>query len=422
MRHLVVGSGLIVVGVVGLWLSLPVETTDDVWQQRRPPATYTALEQATARIPTNPRLRSALGAACLSDPLHFDHQAAEQHLRQALALAPYDARLWGLLGDALAIGGKVDEAEQVLRQAHALAPNHFISQWRLANALLRVGKLAEAVPYARGALRSNPNQAVLMLDLGWRISGGDRRFVESLLPSDLLGIEYQYLRLLLTHQRVEDAVARWQAVLREKDTERIWTNAFLQDLLAAQAYEPAWRVWATVPERQALGLKPTTMYDGGFRQPVVQTPIFEWRFRQGAEGVRLARDQKIERPFEGNALQITYDSPGPSLIHAQQLLALPPGNYRLSYFARSENLVTAALPCIELTSLRRREWRVRSVPNLRGTQPWQRVELDFTVSPDLGAVELSIARPADCVTPGNCPITGVVWFGGLSLEPRTRSQ
>ncbi|MCS7079455.1 MAG: tetratricopeptide repeat protein [Chloracidobacterium sp.] len=421
-RRLISGWALIVVGGLGLALSLPVETTDDVWQQRKPPATYTALEQAAARAPSNPRLWSTLGAACLFDPLHLDYQASERHLRRALTLAPYDARLWGMLGDTLAISGKVDEAERVLRRAHELAPNHFISQWRLANALIRVGKLDEAVPYARGALRSNPGQAILMLDLGWRVSGGDRRFVEALLPPGMLGIEYQYLRLLLTYQRIEDAVARWREVLREQDADRVWTNAFLQDLLTAQAYEPAWRVWAAVPERQALGLKRTEVYDGGFRQPVAKAPIFEWRFRQNEEGVRLARDQRIEKPFEGNALQIAYDSPSPTLTHAQQLLVPPPGDYRLSYFVRSENLVTAAPPCVELTSPRRRDWRIRSAPNLRGTQPWRQVQVDFTIPPDLGAVELSIMRPADCVTPGNCPITGVVWFGGFTLEPRTRAR
>lgn len=413
---------LIAVGGLGLWLSLPVETADDVWQQRKPPATYAALEQAAARAPSNPRLWGALGAAHLFDPLRLDYQASEQCLRRALALAPYDARLWGMLGDTLAISGKTDEAERVLRRAHELAPNHFISQWRLANALIRVGKLEEAAPYARGALRSNPSQAILMLDLGWRISGGDRRFVESLLPPNLPAIEYQYLRLLLTHQRVEEAVARWQATLRDKDAEGTWTYAFIQDLLTAQAYEPAWRVWAAAPERRTLDLKRTAIYDGDFRRPVAKTPVFEWRFHQNEEGVRLARDQKIERPFEGNALQISYDSPGPSFTHARQLLAPPPGDYRLSYFARSENLTTAAPPCVELTSPRRRDWRVRSTPDLRGTQPWRRVQVDFTVTPDVGAVELALVRPAECMTPGNCPITGVVWFGGFTLEPRTRSR
>ncbi|MFQ3590562.1 MAG: tetratricopeptide repeat protein [Chloracidobacterium sp.] len=422
-RRFLLGFSCILVGGFGFWMSFQNEAADDVWQQRRPPASYDALRQAVDRSPSNPRLWGALGVACLLDPQHFDYVESERHLRKAIALAPEDARLWGWLGDTLAISGQVPESEQVLRQAHELAPRHFISQWRLANTLIRAGKLDEAAPYARGALRSNPTQAILMLDLGWRISNGDQRFVESLIPPNLPSVEYQYLRLLITHQQIESAVQRWQVSLAQQpDPERQLATAFIQDLLNARAYEPAWRVWSSMPERQALGLKRTDIYDGSFQQPSVKTPLFEWRFRQQEAGARLALDRSAAVPSGGNALQITYDSPGPAYEHARQLLALPAGAYRLTYFAQSRDLVAAALPLVEITGTVNRNWRVRSVPALRGTQGWQRVQLDFTVPPDVGAVELTIARPSECLTPGTCPISGVAWFGGFALEPISKAR
>ncbi len=423
LRRIIFGLSLTLIGGLGFWLSWQNEAADDVWQQRRPPATYEDLLQATTRSPANPRLWGALGLACLLDPQHLDYQESERHLRHALALAPNDARLWGWLGDTLAISGQVAEAEHTLRQAHALAPNHFITQWRLANALIRVGKLEEAAPYARGALRSNPTQAILMLDLGWRISNGNQSFVESLLPPGLPDVEYQYLRLLVQQQRVAAAVQRWQAVLaREPDSERKLTLSFIQDLLAARAYEAAWQVWASLPERQPAGLVRTAIYDGGFREPVAKVPIFEWRFQQNEAGARLALDRAADVPVGGNALQITYDSPGPAFYHARQLLALPPGTYRLTYFVRSRDLVAAAPPVVELQGVGNPKWRVRSLPAWRENQPWQRVVCEFTVPPEVGAVELVILRPSECLTPGTCPISGTVWFGGFSLEVISKAR
>ncbi|OYT69657.1 MAG: hypothetical protein CFK52_13265 [Chloracidobacterium sp. CP2_5A] len=420
--QLFAGFFLMAVGGFGFWDSFQTEAADDVWQRRRPPASYEELREAVARSPGNPRLWGALGAACLLDPRHLDYRESERNLRKALALAPNDARLWGLLGDTLAISGQAEEAERVLQRARELAPHHFLSQWRLANALIRVGKLDEAAPLARGALRSNPTQATLMLDLGWRISNGDQRFVESLIPPDLPAVEYQYLRLLINQQRVEDAVRRWKGVLAgQRDPERRLSQAFIQDLIAARAYEPAWRVWAALPERQGLGLARAAIYDGDFRQPAAKVPIFEWRFQQNEAGARLALDRAAASPTGGNALQITYDSPGPAFYHARQLLVLPPGGYRLTYFVKSRDLVAASLPAVDLLGVLGK-WSARSKPPLRETQEWQRVQHDFTVPADVGAVELVILRPSECGTPGACAISGTVWFGGFSLEPLAKSR
>ncbi|MGQ9898418.1 MAG: tetratricopeptide repeat protein [Acidobacteriota bacterium] len=421
--RLVFGLSLVLIGGLGFWLSWQNEAADDVWQQRRPSASYADLRQAVARAPANPRLWGALGLACLLDPQHLDYQESERHLRHALALAPNDVRLWGWLGDTLAISERVTEAEQTLRQAHALAPNHFITQWRLANALIRVGKLEEAAPYARGALRSNPTQAILMLDLGWRVSNGNQRFVESLLPPGLPDIEHQYLRLLVQQQHIVAAVQRWQAVLAQQPaSEQKHTLPFIQDLLAARAYEAAWQVWSSLPGRQGEGLVRTAIYDGSFRKPVARTPIFEWRFQQHESDARLALDRAADVPTGGNALQITYDSPGPTFYHARQLLALPPGLYRLTYFVRSRELVAAAPPIVELRGVDNQNWRIRSVPPWRENQAWQRVWHEFTVPPDVGAVELIIMRPSECLTPGACPISGTVWFGGFALEMVSKAR
>jgi len=128
LQRLVLGLSLILVGGLGFWCSWQNEAADDVWQQRRPPASYDDLLRAAKRSPSNPRLWAALGLSCLLDPQHLDYQESERHLRHALSLAPNDVRLWGWLGDTLAISGQVAEAERTLRQAYALAPNHFLTQ------------------------------------------------------------------------------------------------------------------------------------------------------------------------------------------------------------------------------------------------------------------------------------------------------
>ena len=90
------------------------------------------------------------------------HEAeAEWHYREALRLAPQDARHASNLGALLYDLGRVQEAEQVLRAAVAQAPGLASAQINLGHLLLSVGRLAEGFDHAAQSDALLPHSAVV---------------------------------------------------------------------------------------------------------------------------------------------------------------------------------------------------------------------------------------------------------------------
>jgi tetratricopeptide (TPR) repeat protein len=69
---------------------------------------------------------------------------ASRSLLELLALRPFDASLWRLLGDQLLAAGNAADATDCYRRALELEPENPRAQNNLGQALLRLGRLAEA--------------------------------------------------------------------------------------------------------------------------------------------------------------------------------------------------------------------------------------------------------------------------------------
>lgn len=94
-------------------------------------------------------------------------EAAEQHLRQAVTLAPEDAEARYNLGVALQSMGKFDEAEQSYRDAIARRPKHDQAHYNLALLLVRKGQTQEARAHleiaAQGFIGEKASEALRQL-------------------------------------------------------------------------------------------------------------------------------------------------------------------------------------------------------------------------------------------------------------------
>ena len=90
------------------------------------------------------------------------HEAeAERHYREAMRLAPQDARHRSNLGALLYDLGRVQEAEQVLRAAVAQAPGLASAQINLGHLLLSMGRLPEGFAHAAQSYALLPPAAVV---------------------------------------------------------------------------------------------------------------------------------------------------------------------------------------------------------------------------------------------------------------------
>jgi tetratricopeptide (TPR) repeat protein len=412
-RFLTVVS-LSAVSVTGIFLSLTSGLADDVW---RKPATLETLRSAAFLAPGNPRIKGSIGRLQASNPDVLNFEDSERALRQAVAMAPADFRLWMRLGETLSLVGKFQEAESAYKRAVELAPQHFEPQWRFANMLLAAGKVDESSPYIRRSLSLDETKAPAMLDLCWQISNGDQKYVSSLIL-DSPTLQLQYVKLLVRKGRLSDAVSYWKS-LDDAKLKAVAKPAreFINQLISQKEYDAAWDIWTTLPDIKLIGVSKGRVWDGEFRLSVSKNPCFEWKFESRQKGAELTIDTAGPSP-NVNALRIAYASDGRAFDHASQIILLSPGKYRLSYYARSEEIVTGSLPTVEIADASKANgWRVRSQPSLAGSQPWKKNELVFTVEPDVKAISVAVRRPSECGTAEGCPIFGTVWFAGIVIEP-----
>jgi hypothetical protein len=97
-------------------------------------------------------------------------------------------------------------------------------------------------------------------------------------------------------------------------------------------------------------------------------------------------------------------------------LVEPRASYRLSFAARTREVVSAGLPLVVVTDAGddTRQPLGRPVVLPQGTSPWQDYVVEFTTDEATSAVLISVRRQ-DCPS-SPCPIFGQVWLDDFSIR------
>ena len=145
-------------------------------KQGRLDATLAAADEGLVRLPEEPRLHAARGAA-LKELGRLDEAGASY--RRALDLDPTVARVATNFGAVLSALGEFDDAERVLRLAIALDPSLADAHLNLGTALKGRAEFPEAVAAYEQALRCRPDYPEALFNIGnaWRDAG---RFGEAI--------------------------------------------------------------------------------------------------------------------------------------------------------------------------------------------------------------------------------------------------
>ena len=201
------------------------------------------------------------------------------------------------------------------------------------------------------------------------------------------------------------------------DEMRIERETLLAELMKAKRYHEAWEVWAVGryvgenPRRNGLA----SLTDGGFEQGLSFTEInFGWRLNPEKPMVLVSVD--AHEPFaDTTSLQIRWEGKSsPSVYTAAQLVLVEPGKrYRLTFAARTNELVTGGVP--EVAVLSDFEGQLlASVPIPQGTTAWKNYTLEFNSLAESRIVLVVIRRKACQSMP--CPAFGTTWFDAFTLQ------
>ncbi len=339
-----------------------------------------------------------------------DVPAARLLARSAVSANPLDGRGYRELARTAEADGDVVQARALMEQAARHAPRDPYSHAWLLQHLLGEGRLDEGLRHVDALLRVDPARGeTLYPALAALVDDAQARPPLAALLARNPTWRAAFWNRLCSDGSHTDAIATLVGMLEGsaaplQPAERAaWLERLIRDHRWAQAY-PLW-VDTLPPERRA---SLSNVYDGSFEYAPGDVG-FGWRIGHIA-GADIA-----QRGMPGaRSLRIEFADRRVAFRHVRQLLALPPGDYRLQGRTRTEALhnergLQWVIDCAEGHGQ-----RVGATERFSGSGPWRDFATGFVVPDhDCGAQWLQLELAAR--VPAEQQVSGIIEFTGLEV-------
>ncbi|HYG83081.1 MAG TPA: tetratricopeptide repeat protein [Pyrinomonadaceae bacterium] len=373
------------------------------------------LAQADEAVKTSPHDPEAHSARALVLLNNRDLAAALAEYERAAALRPRDYLLWVELGRARDMANDAPGALAALEQAVRLAPAYAQPRWHLGNVLFRAGRFEEGFGEMRRAAIGDASLLPGLIDLAWNVSNEDPALVEQLIQPERASWRTALAKYFARRGRAAEALAQFRAAggIREEDRQ-----ALVKELLAARRYAEAYEVWAAKNEAgdRSAGAESARVHDGGFERRVARDDNgFGWRPALDTDALRVSLDKTAPRSG-AQSLRVDFNGNPGSPILTQLIPVAPDTRYRLSFGARTEDVVTGGPPFVGVgdASGERQVTLARSESFEKNSGGWREHAVEFTTAKTTTAVTVFLARE-DCGG-GPCPVFGRLWLDDFELQ------
>lgn len=344
---------------------------------------------------------------------------AVSELRTSTQLRPYHYYEWLDLGVTLDRLGDEAGSAAALKQSVRLAPYFSQPHWQLGNLLFRQGNYPDAFTELRLGARTNRNLVQSMLDLAWAASQQDPKGMEALVQPQTITDHLELARFLAWQKRGTEAAIHARAMGKptaSRDKELL--HQTITALLAAGEFPSAYQAWATEHSQLIANQSdPVAQFlNGNFVDPILKDdPGFSWQLNLVEN---LAGSVDTSGPSEGTRsllLEFGGDSPPATVFLHQLILVRPQTRYRLSFMARTQNLVTGGPVVVRAVEAGNNQPKAlgESGGLATGTSDWTRYQLDFATTENTSAVIIGLQRRPCSQSP--CPAFGRVWVSQFSL-------
>ena len=341
-------------------------------------------------------------------------------LERAVAQRPRDYVLWLELGSARDNAGRQERALAAYRQATSRAPYYAQPRWELGNLLFRSGLQDEAFAELRHAAASDPTLLPAVIDLAWTATNGSTQAVEQAIQPKTNEGRIALARFFAKRGKTTEALALFRAAGGPSKEDR---RALISDLVAAQRFNEAYEAWSSTggnePEK-GKGGGIAALTDGGFENSSsLDDPGFGWQATRNIRAVRPSLDPS--GPHSGaRSLRVEWngESDPATAVVSQLVLVEPQAHYRLSFAARTEELVSGGAPALAVIDAGKDGRPLAQALSLpQGTSGWHDYTLEFATGSTTNAIRISIQR-LNCNGNAPCPAFGRAWFDDFSLQKR----
>ena len=371
--------------------------------------------KATQLEPGNPLNWYLLGRYWQYDLESPDPQQAIQAYRSSLARDPRSANTWLDLAAAYESEGDVASARDAFVQATRVYPMSAEVSWRYGNFLLRQNELPEAFAQIRHTLDADPLRAAEAFSRCWRVDPDVQQILDKVLPANA-AIYLAAMRELDSNEQIGSALIVWSRLVSIRPRLQITEIfPFIQALLQGHRIGDARRVWdeaVSLSNISPPGDPPgSLLWDGGF-ETNVHDGGFAWFLAPSSSGVQIGIDATVKHSGK-QSLRLGFDGKrNVNFSDVCHLAEVRPGtSYRFSAWVHTQSLTTTQGIRFRLDS---RDGPVET-SDVRGTEPWTKVELHWVAGRDTHDVRVCVSRnPSDDF---NARIQGTAWVDDVALIP-----
>ncbi len=372
-------------------------------------------EFAVGLAPSDPQTHFAAAVLHEKTFLPDDLPKSLAEFEKAVALSPYDFRLWFELGKARERNGDTDGAEKALRKALELAPNYSQLQWTLGNFLLRQGNETEAFAQIRKAAEGDRAFANPAIASAWQLFQGDAARIKSYV-GDSPNLKSAFALILAKEKRFDESFEVWSSLpeAARKTDFKANGDEIYKKMLEAKKYRSALRIFTDIAESDEKKFALGRITNGGFETNInPQNPeVFEWQIAEGVEPQILV-DKAQKHGGEISLVIVFNNKDGKASRNISQSVAVESNRkYVFETFYKAE-LKTSTTVKWEITDAA--DGKVlASTEAIAAEADWTSLKAEFTAPETTEAVTIRLVR-VPCNTT-LCPITGKLWFDDFSLN------
>jgi len=377
------------------------------WLGNRPQ--LTSLQRAAWLDPGNADYRDHLGR--YYDLVVRDPAGALPYYRAAVALNPHSARFWFDLAGAYQVLGDTTGQSAALAQAiqaDSMTPD---VAWEAANLYLVEGDHDKALREFRVVMANDTSLSGTAVQFCWRINPDVDALLRDVVPQSAPAY-ISFLSLLEDRGETAGTFKVWNALIASHQTFDLpFVYSYLRFLIQHKDVDDAVKVWQDSAARFGLTSylpSPANLVVNGAFNLTVLNGGFDWQY-QKQSGVTLTLDP-TDFHTGRRSLLITFDGPRISDAGIYQLISVQPNTtYEFSAYYKNGELEGAGGPHLTVQDMYTQAVYYDS-DELKDAGFWKLLNGEFTTGPECKLVVLHVRR-----LPEGSPIRGKLWVDDFHL-------
>lgn len=376
-------------------------------------------ERATRLEPADARNWYLLGRFWqynLEDP---DSKKAILAYQKSLSLDSHSADAWSDLAMAYESETNFAAAVDAFQRAQRDYPLSPEVAWRYGNFLLRRGNVDAAFAEIKRAVQVDPKRGAAAFSLFMRLNPDVNEVLDRALPAS----PNAYLSVLVAlaeQQQTDQAMIVWDRLVRLHPHLVLGDSAALVDALIHKLQvDAALRVWneTLVLAGLARPADPpgSLVWDSGFESEIANSG-FAWRYPRDVGGVQITLDSE-EKHSGKRSLRLTFNGLSNVEFHdvCQYVAVQPATAYQFAAWVQTRSLSTDQGVRFGLYSIGASTHSVIWTDDVRGTQPWTRIQLNWASPADTRELFICASRLRSAEF--DSKIHGLAWIDDVSLTP-----